>query len=116
MEAVGAVGNDDDDVDDDDDEVGGKEEKKDEEEDKEVVEEGIECGGNEKEHGEGGVQTGEVETHKQWEYEKDNIDGEFGEEITQTTVQYFTQEIHSLQLEEQEQPIEDHPEKTTIFE
>ncbi|XP_015775029.1 PREDICTED: uncharacterized protein LOC107353219 isoform X2 [Acropora digitifera] len=116
IEAGGAVGNDDDDVDDDDDEVGDEEEKKEEEEDKEVFEEGMEDSGNEKENGEGGVQAGEVDTHAQWDYEKDNTDGEFGEEMTQTTVQDVNQEIHSLQLEEQEEPIAEHPLKTTIFE
>ena len=110
MEAGGTVGNDVDDDDDDDDEVGGEEKNKEEEGDKEVF------GGNEEEHGEGGVYTEEVETHEQWEYEQDSTDSEFCEELTQTTVQDVTQEIHSLQLKEQEEPIEEHPEKTTIFE
>ena len=76
----------------------------------------MEDSGNEEENGEGGVQAGEVDTHEQWDYEKDNTDGEFGEEMTQTTVQDVNQEIHSLQLEEQEEPIAEHPLKTTIFE
>ena len=111
MEDDSAVGNDDDD-----DEVGDEEEKKEEEEDKEVVEEGLEYGGNEEEQDEGGVQVEEVETHELGDHEQDNTDGEFSEEITQTTVQDVTQEIHSLQLEEQEEPIEEYPDKKTIFE
>ena len=64
---------------------------------------------NEKENGEGGVQGGEGDTNAQW-------DGEFSEEMTQTTVQDVNQEIHSFQLEEQEEPIAEHPLKTPIFE
>ena len=116
MEAGGAVGDDDDDVDDDDDEVGGEEEKKAKEGDKEVYEKGIEHSGNEEGNGEGGVQAGEVDTREQWDDEKNNTDGEFDEEMTQTTVQDVNQEIHSLQLEEQEEPIAENPLKTTIFE
>ncbi|XP_067047123.1 uncharacterized protein [Acropora muricata] len=115
IEAGGAVGNNDDDVDDDD-EVCHEEDKKEEAEDKEVFKEGMEDSGNEEENGEGGVQAGEVDTHAQWDYEKDNTDGEFGEEMTQTTVQDVNQEMHSLQLEEQAEKIAEHPLKTTIFE
>ena len=118
MEDDGAVGNDNDDVvdDGDDDEVGDEEEKKAEEEDKEVVEEGLEHGGNEEEQDEGGVRAEEVETHELGEHEQDNTDAKLGEEITQTTVQDVSRETHPLQLEKQEEPVEEHPEKKTIFE
>ena len=118
MEDDGAVGNDNDDVvdDDDDDEVGDEEKKKGEEEDKEVVEEGLEYRGNEEEQDEGGVQVEEVETHELGDHEQDNTDGESGEEITQTTVQVVSQKAHPLQLREQEEPIEEHPDKKKIFE
>ena len=76
----------------------------------------MEDNGNEEENGEDGVQAGEVDAHEQWDYEKDNTPGEFGEDMTQTTVQDVSQEMHSLQLEEQEEPIAEHPLKTTIFE
>ena len=69
----------------------------------------MEDSGNEKKNGEGGVQGGEGDTHAQW-------DGELSEEMTQTTVQDVNQEMHSLQLEEQEEPIAEHSLKTTIFE
>ena len=103
MEDDGAVGNDDDEV--------GYEEEKNEEEDEEIVlEEGLEYGGNEGEQDEGGIQVEEVETHELGDHEPDNTDGEFGGEITQMTVQ------DSLQLQEQEEPIEEHPDRETIFE
>ncbi|XP_044170022.1 uncharacterized protein LOC122954060 [Acropora millepora] len=101
-EAGGAVGNDDDDVDDDG-EVGDEEEKKEEEEVKEAVEEGIDYGGNEEEQDEGGVQDEEMETHEPGDHEQESTVGDFGEELTQT--------IEHLQ----EEPIEEHPEKKTIF-
>ena len=93
-----------------------KEEKREEEEDKEVFKEGLEYGGNEEEQDEGGVQVEEVETQELGDHEQDNTDGEFGENITQTTVQVVSQETHPLQLQEQEEPIEEYPDKKTIFE
>ena len=116
MEDDGAVGNDDDDVVVDSDEVDDEEEKKEEEEDKEVFEEGLEYGGNEEEQDEGGVQVEEVETHELGDHEQDNTDGESGQEITQTAVQVVSQKAHPLQLREQEEPIEEHPDKKKIFE
>ena len=74
----------------------------------EVVEEGIEYGGNEEEQDEGGVQDEEVETQEQGDHEQDSTVGDFGEALTQTTVH--------LPLGQQEEPIEEHPEKKTIFE
>ena len=69
-----------------------------------MVEEGIEYGGDEEEQDEAGVQDEEVETHEQGDHEQDNTVGGFGEELTQTTEHL------------QEEPIEEHPEKKTIFE
>ena len=81
-----------------------------------MFEEGIEYGGNEEEQEEGAVQDEEVETNEQGDQEQLNTDGEFGEEINETTVQNISQEIHSLQPREQEKTIAEHPSKTTLFE
>ena len=81
-----------------------------------MFEEGIEYGGSEEEQEEGGIQDEEVDIHEQGDQEQGNFDGEFGEEINETTKQNISQEIRSLQLEELEETIAEYPSKTTIFE
>ena len=84
---------------------GGDEEEQDEggvqDEEEEQDEGGVQD--EEEEQDEGGVQDEEVETHEQGDHEQEST-GDFGEELTQT--------IEHIQ----EEPIEEHPEKKTIFE
>ena len=116
-------GEDDDEDDDDDDDDGAddvrQEERKKEDGDKKVTYEKKEQVGKMDKDEEGGIEVEEMQEQRPQRYKQDDNIGDNNVndfELTGTEEEDPSQELHQLQLEEQEELVEELPEKTEIFE